>query len=166
MRPLLALLLSAAILLGVRSYLQFAESLRGGPPVVVEETAASGTFSVEVTLTFDAQADDFSLEPVSLVLRRHGQTLLKREGLVPAGEPLVVPDVPGVVEGRNEFYFECVPRDDGSLLARAVRVRVLRDDVPVADETLWAAPGHTPRGTIVVDVPASRATTGDHDSAS
>lgn len=156
MRPIIALALSAGILLGVKVYLEFAASARGGRVgVVVPETAAHGKFSVEITLTFDAQADDFSLEPVAAVLRLQDKTLLRREGLIPAGESLQIDDVPGLVEGVNEFYFECTPKDDGRQIARAVRLRVKRDDVVVADQTLWADAGQTPRGVISMDVPVT-----------
>ncbi len=164
MRPLIALLLSAGILLGVRMYLNLASSLRGGAKVVtVDQTAAEGQYSVDVTLTFDAQADEFALEPVSLVLRHQDKTLLERKELVPAGEPLVVDDVAGLVEGRNEFYFACIPRAEGGQVARAVRIRVLRDGAVVVDQTLWAEAGQTPRGRIVLDIPpAKREQAHDH----
>lgn len=164
MRPLLAILLSAAILLGVRGYLEFAAAARPKPLAHAADApeAAEGKFSVEITLTFDAQADAFSLDPVSLVLKRQSDILLQRDDLVPAGEPLIVEDVPQVVAGINEFYFECVPKSDGQHLARAVRLRVLRDGVPVADETLWAAAGQVPRGVIRLDVPPD-VSEGAHD---
>ena len=156
MRPLIALILSATILLGVHFYLRFAESLRSGRVVQLEETAATGIYSAEITLTFPAQADEFSLEPTSLVLRQQGKELLRRDDLVPAGEPIVIPQIQGIIEGPNEFYFECVPRNEGEPVARAVRVRLLRDGVEVADETLWAPPGQVPRGRITLNVPATR----------
>jgi len=158
MRPILALIISAAILLGVHSYLRFAQSLRGQRADVADETvAATGKYSAEITLTFDAQADEFALEPTSLVLKRQDQVLLKREGLVSAGEPIVVENIAGIVQGENEFYFQCVPKDDGRALARAVRIRVLRDGVPVADRTLWAEAGLVPQGAVVVEVPKTKA---------
>jgi hypothetical protein len=158
MRPLLSIVISAFILLGVRAYLGFAASLREARVlhyVAREEEAATGRFSAEITLTFDCQADEFSLEPTSLVLKHQGKELLKREGIVAAGEPIMIENIAGITAGKNEFYFECVPKDDGKALARAVRVRVLRDGVSVADQTLWSPPGQTPRGAIVVDVAPS-----------
>ncbi len=165
MRPLLALLLSAAILLGVRAYLQFAVSLRRPVVSVVEEAAATGIFSAEITLTFAAAPDEFSLEPVSLVFKQQDRVLLERRDLVRAGEPLVIDNLSGIVAGRNEFYFECIPSPSEQPLARAVRVRLLRDGVEVADTTLWAPPGQTPRGRITLDVPAASATKDHHDHA-
>jgi hypothetical protein len=155
MRPLLALVISAGILFGVYSYLRFAQSLRGTTEAAVVDVAATGKYSAEITLTFDAQADEFALSPVSLVLKRQDQVLLSREGLVPAGEPLVVENIPGIVEGENELYFECVPKDDGRQLARAVRIRLLRDGAVVADQTLWAEAGLVPQGTVMLKVEGS-----------
>jgi hypothetical protein len=155
MRPFLALIISAGILLGVHSYLRFAQSLRGQhhADAASESVAASGKYSAEITLTFDAQADEFALEPTSLVLKKQNQVLLQRAELVPAGTPLVVENIAGIVEGENEFYFACVPKEDGRAIARAVRIRILRDGVPVADKTLWAEAGLVPQGAVVLDVP-------------
>jgi hypothetical protein len=154
MRPILAIVISAGILLGVHSYLRLAQSLRG-KPAAEEESAASGKYSADITLTFDAQADEFALEPVSLFFKRQDQVLLKREGFIPAGEPLAVENIPGIVEGENEFYFECVPKEDGKQLARAVRVRLFHDGAPVAEQTLWAEPGMVPHGAVVLKVQRS-----------
>jgi hypothetical protein len=162
MRPLIALLTAAAILLSVHFYLQFAASLRGGHVEAVADVAATGIYSADVTLTFDAQADEFSLEPVSLVLRQQQRVLLKREDLVPAGEPLVVPNIPGVLVGDNEFYFESVPKNEGAPVARAVRVRLFRDGTLVAEQTLWSEPGQVPRGPILLHVEAPKAKKHDH----
>jgi hypothetical protein len=165
MRPLIALLLSAAILLGVRAYLRFAESLRRPQASVVEEIVAYGKFSAEITLTFDAAADEFSLEPISLVFKQQDRVLLERRDPVRAGEPLVIENLTGIIAGRNEFYFECTPSPADQPLARAVRVRLFRDGAEVADTTLWAPPGQTPRGRITLDVPAAAATKESHEHA-
>ncbi len=162
MRPLIALMGSAAILLGVYFYLQFAESLRVQPIEQTVETPAAGIYSAKITLTFDAAADEFSLEATSLVLRQQDHELLNRTDAVAAGEPIVIDNLPGIIEGKNEFYFECVPRDDGKSIARAVRVQLLRDGQVVADSTLWADPGQVPRGQITLDVPATRRANDDH----
>lgn len=162
MRPLIALLGSAAILLGVHFYLRFAESLRVQARVETAQTPAAGIFSARITLTFDAAADEFSLEPTSLILRQQSRELLRRDEPVSAGEPIVIDNIAGINEGQNEFYFECVPRNDGKSIARAVRLELLRDGVVVADTTLWAAPGQVPRGKIALDVPASRKETDEH----
>lgn len=163
MRPLIALVGSALILLGVHFYLRFAASLRHQPAAVVTDTAATGVYSADITLTFDAQADEFSLEPISLVFRHQTKELLKRTDLVAAGDPLMIRNIDGIIEGPNEFYLEVVPRDDGKQLAKATRVRLFRDGVVVADTTLWSEPGQVPRGRITLEV--TPAQEGSHDHA-
>ena len=143
-------------------YLRFAESLRVKPVEAASQAQAAGTYSAQITLTFDAVADEFSLEPTSLLFRQQSQDLLKRTDLVLAGEPIVIESLPGVVEGPNEFYFECVPRNDGKAVARAVRVQLLHDGQVVADKTLWAEPGQVPRGQITLDVPVTKKAEHDH----
>lgn len=164
MRPLIALVSSAVILLGVHFYLRFAEGLRAKPVEAIETVAAEGKYAAEITLTFDAQADEFALEPTSVIFRQQSKTLLEKTGLVQAGEALRVDAIENVVEGRNEFYVECVPRSSDQPIARAVRVRLLRDGRVVSETTLWSEPGQTPRGVVVLDVPASKKADGeDHE---
>jgi hypothetical protein len=132
---------------------------------VVEEAAAAGVFSAEITLTFDAAPDEFALEPIALVFKQQDRVLLERTEKVAAGEPIVIDHLPGIIAGRNEFYFECIPSPADQPLARAVRVRLLRDGAEVADATLWAPAGQTPRGRITLDVPAAQASKDPHEHA-
>ena len=170
MRPIIAIVLSAAILLGVHGYLRFAESVRAQHAVAADATTAAGIFSADITLTFAAEADSFSVEPTSLLLRQREQVLFKREGLVPAGEPLVVSPIENIVEGANEFYFECIPREEKAEatenqrpLSRAVRVRIFRDGQLLAENTFWSEPGIVPRGVIRVEVPRQESAAPSHD---
>lgn len=157
MRPALALLLSVIILLGVHSYLRFADSLRRrvvSQPAVV---AAAGEYTADITLTFPAEADSFALDSTSLLLKQQNEVLLKREGLVPAGEPLKIERLPNIVVGENEFYFSCVPQPGTEHQALAVRIRLFHDGVLVAERTFWSEPGLPPQGTITLTVPAAAA---------
>ena len=129
-------------------------------------------FSVEVTLTFDAGPDAFALnlsDAPSVLVQLRGTDLLRRQDAVAAGDQLLIEDVSGIVTGNNEFFVQVTPRDLTSPVARAVRVRVLRDEMALADETLWSEPGEVVRGAVVVAVPewagAESAGDGQDDSA-
>jgi hypothetical protein len=159
MRPILALLLSLAIFGAVAGYLRFAREVqeRRAPAVAGEESRAEGAFAVEVTLAFDAGADSaFSLDPAKSAAVRvkfRGRDLLQVDAPVPAGTPLQIEDVEGIVPGANEFYIEAQPANQGPPVAHAARVRVYRDGHPIAEETLWSEPGLPVQGVLRVDVP-------------
>ena len=152
MRPLAAILLAVLILGSVKAYMLFERSLP--PPMVVStvQQSAAGKFSVDVTLTFDAAADEFALEPLSVVIELQGQELFRSREPVPADRPIVLEDVPRVVEGRNSFFLKVTPADSDFNSERAVRVRVLRDGEPVSEQTLWSEPGGVVEGIVNVDV--------------
>ena len=59
-----------------------------------------------------------------------------------------------MVAGQNEFFVQAAPQDTTTARARAVRVRILRDGNPLADETLWSEPGEVVQGAVLVHVPA------------
>lgn len=153
MRPLFALVTALLILGIVQAFVTFQAGIRAPRSVTTIEHVAQGKFSVDVTLTFDAAADEFSLEPAAVVVLHHGKEILLHKEPVPAGQSLVAADVPDVVAGRNEFYVKAAPAESDAGASHAVRVRILRDGLPVADETLWSAPGEPVEGTVMIDVP-------------
>jgi hypothetical protein len=157
MRPIAAILLAVLILGSVKAYTLFERSLP--PPIDIStvQQSATGKFSVDVTLTFDAAADDFALEPLAVVIELQGHELFRSLEPVPAGRPIVVEEVPGVVEGRNSFFLKVTPTESDFTSQRAVRVRVLRDGMPIAEETLWSEPGAVVEGIVNVDVEPAHA---------
>ncbi len=78
MRPLLALILAVVILGGLQLYMVF----RPQPKVVAVdyEQTATGKFTVDVTLTFDAGPDAFALDPTTapvVLLQLRGRDLVR-----------------------------------------------------------------------------------------
>jgi hypothetical protein len=163
MRPLLALALTLGIFAAVGGYLRFAEHTQRRAPASQEHEAAvaAGAFDVEITLTFDAGADAaFSLDPTQATALRvefRGRELLRREQPVAAGTPLHLEKVKGITPGANEFFIEAQPANQSLGVAHAVRVRVLRDSNPIADQTLWSDPGLPVRGAVSVEIPRDEA---------
>jgi len=189
MRILLALSVMVILPGVVLAYLGFQATIPPvkAPPPVIEK--AAGRFDVELTLTFDVAVDEFDLERRSLVVALGKQLLLESSQPVKAGQPLLIKDVKGMAAGRNTIVVKAgvaeepsataaVGDDDGfggfSLeepaaakpvesvaLYRAMRVRVLRDAVPIASETIWSEPGAAVQGVFDLTVPAAP---GDHTS--
>ena len=157
MRPILALLLAVAIIGGMKLFLAATgdKNVQRNQPVVVE---AIGDFELDVQLTFDAGPDPFSVvtnddDPApSLIIEHQGKTVLKKTGAVPAGE-ILHPKVSGIVAGVNEFYIAATPQDSGSLVPGAIRVRVIRDGVPIGKSWIDAEPGERIEGVVKINVP-------------
>ena len=154
MRPLLALSVASLILGGLWLYMTF----RPQPALAIAEpeTAAEGRVDIELTLTFDAGPDAFALDVTdapTLLVQLRGKDVLRRTDPILAGAQLRVEAVSGLVTGINEFFVQATPQDTAAPVARAVRVRILRNGYPMAEQTLWSEPGELVQGVVVVEIP-------------
>ena len=167
MRPFLVVLLTVAVLGGTKWFIDSHQPVDDGPSLQLIQ--APGDFTVEVTLSFDAGPDEFSLDETdapSLLLQLNGVEVLRRADTIPAEEsPLRIQSVDGLVVGRNEFYLEVSPADTSSIQPRAVRVRVFKDGTPIAKETLWPEPGDVIQGTIALEVVSESEDESDDEEA-
>lgn len=155
MRPILALLVVATLLGGLQTYMWLRP--RPARSVAAFEPTAAGIFEVEITLTFAAGPDPFALDlgdAPSLLVTFRGRDLLRMTEKVPAGEPIRIEEVDGVVAGANEFFVAATPTAQDATVARAIRVRILRDGSTVAEQSLWSDPGESVDGVVVVHVDA------------
>ena len=156
-RPLAALAVVVVIVGGVWLYFN---SWEGVEPSHYVEQPARGVFSLEITLTFEAGPDPFSLEatdaPSLLVTLGSREVLRVTEPIAP-GEPILVENVTGLVEKENEFFLVASPADAAALQSHAVRVRVLRDGDPIGEASLWSEPGQPVEGPVRVTLPSTAA---------
>lgn len=159
MRPLFVLILSIGLLFGMNWFLGLNPATDGDSYRASTVIEAPGEFAVDLTVSFDAGPDEFALDVTedapSLVLKMNGKEIVKRSGNVSASEsPIRVEAIEGINMGANEFYIQASPTDLASA-GNCVRVRVLRDNAVVADETIWAASGEIVQGTVRLEVPES-----------
>lgn len=140
MRILLAILIWAVFIGGTALYLSRRESAVKTPKQFVREKA-SGIYAVEITATFAAEPDAFSIHKFSVLLKLDGKPLLENKEKIEAGKSMRVEPVPGIVVGENEFYFEANPLDEELNQAHAVRVRIFRGGETIAEHSLWSDPG-------------------------
>jgi len=154
MRPLLVIILATLIFGGLAGYSRFVASIPAAHSEHDEAPIAEGKFSVELTLSFDAQKDEFAFddEP-ALVVRLAGRDLARRDQRAPASEPLQADNVSGIVAGKNAFFVRAVPTQEHIVRPCAVQIRILRDGHLIAENTLWSQPGNIVAGEIVVEVP-------------
>ncbi|MDZ4782317.1 MAG: hypothetical protein SGJ19_18890 [Planctomycetia bacterium] len=159
-RLIAAAAISFVILGGLALFMERRES-RGSQTTANAPIAAAGDFSVDVTLSFTAaERDPFavtvenSAKPPIVIVRLNGKELLSATEAPPAGELLKVDHVPGMAAGKNEFLVEADPPLAEANRAHAVRLRVLRDGQPIAEQTSWSEPGSRLVARFVLDVPA------------
>lgn len=191
MRPLLAMGVVFLSLGAVYRYVTFVDSFNAQAPSGYREIQAEGRFHVDLTLTFDARGDIFSQETVLLQLHG-GRELLRSEDPVAAGTVLKIDPVEGIVVGPNEFYLKVstaeeepssdsgfsleapsfdedpldendVEQSDSSDKSRAVRIRIFRDDLLLAEQTFWSEPGQAVDGVFQLDVPATGGSEETHE---
>ncbi len=168
MRPILALLVATTILGGLRLYMELRPT-RTATFAQEPETLAAGRFALEITLSFAAGPDPFALDldqaPSLLVLFR-GAELLRVSEPVDAGIPVRREDLPQIAAGANEFFVRATPQDPDPRTARAVRLRLLRDEQPIAEQSLWSLSGEVVEGAVVLRVPNKPVESAEAPSAS
>ena len=154
MRPLLAIILSAAIVGGLNLYMRHRARQRVASPLAVEDFA-TGVYSLDLTFTFRAQRDAFALEDDPIVrVKFRGADVLLANKPVDAGEILRVETIENIVAGHdkasgaNEFYYEILTGDTDNGIARCVRLRIFRDGQILAEQSAWSDPGEPVRGTL------------------
>lgn len=147
------ILLAFAIFGIVAAYERFLATLPPSAASTVEAPPALGKFSVVLTLSFDAARDEFALpDDPALVVSVGGHDLFRREDCVTAVESLKAEDVSGIAVGKNAFFIRAIPAEADLSRHCAVKVQILRDDILLAENTLWSQPGEVVAGEIVVEV--------------
>ncbi len=159
MRPVLVVVIGALTLGSVKAFTMFQSSLPA--PQVVQPVVheAEGKFSVDVTLTFDAHADPFVFPNASAIIKLgqdesgNAKEIFRSTETIKAGTPIVIDDVTDIKEGHNPLEVSVFPGNDEFELHHAVRVRVLRDGVPIVEQTIWSPPGEAVEKSISIHVP-------------
>ena len=103
-RPLLALGISLVICSLVGGYQAFITSLPNREVTEFITTTAKGDYTVEITLSFEAQGDAF--DPTSLLVRLDGENVLEKSEVVKAGTPVKIHPIPNLKIGINEFFIQ------------------------------------------------------------
>lgn len=122
-----------------------------GPGVTLD--IAEGRYALEVTPTFSAEPDPFALasdegDSPAIAVRMRGREIVKAGDAVRPGVPIRVDDVQGFVAGDNEVLVEASPPGGETEQRHFVHVRILRDGLPVAEETFWSEGGARVSGAL------------------
>jgi hypothetical protein len=171
-RILAALLLWAFVLGGLDLYMRRFEA---SPRVVASassqekpRTQLQAIYSMELTTTFGVEPDLFALnantseEPATLVVRLGDHEILKETRKVAAGVPIRVAPVPGIDRGLNEFFVEAGMSTESSGKSFALRLRLMRDGLQIAEKTFWSEGENKIAGTFQVNIEEGK-TDGDLD---
>ena len=156
MRPLFAIIIAVCILGGVKLFIDSEPTRDTRDHVHFQADQSTKNYDVELTLTFDAGPDEFSLssdgDAPSVLLQLNGKEVLKRTDTVAATDsPIVLQNVDGVTVGINEFYVQASPTED-DLKPRSLRIRILQGGNVVAEEALWPEASAIVQGTVSMEV--------------
>ncbi len=109
-------------------------------------------FTLELTPTFGIESDPFALQTETaasaLLVRLRGQDIYNSDATLARGETLRIGPLHDFVSGNNELYLEASPPLNESSISHALRVRLLRGETAVLDETLWADAGSKIAGNL------------------
>lgn len=132
-----------------------------------ESHSVEGVFALQVTTTFAVEPDPFALrternEASALLVKLNGNEILRKTDKVQAGAPIRVEPVPGLIDGRNEFYLEANPPVGLANLSYAVRVQLFRDEQLVAERSFWSEPGSRIASSFQVSISKETKPKDDH----
>lgn len=138
---------------GLGLYMYQRNASTGKSIVPIEFKAAERVYTVEITPTFTAEPDPFALqtdedELAALVLKLGDMELLSGIEQAEKGKTITVENVKGLVIGSNELYLEASPPIDQSDSSHAVRLRLLEDNIPIAEKTFWSENGSKVTGVL------------------
>ncbi|MFH1116051.1 MAG: hypothetical protein V1792_19225 [Pseudomonadota bacterium] len=155
MRPALAVIIWVLLIGGLAVYMQSRETASVGAAYKLH--GAEGVFALRITTTFAAEPDPFALqternEAPALLVKLNGSEILRITDRVDAGTPIEVKPVPGLIDGRNEFYLEANPPLGSANLSYAVRVQLFRDGQLITERSLWSEPGARIASTVLISV--------------
>ena len=170
MRLFAAAIISVGLLGGLSAYMHVKAQWRTAAPAY-EPPAAAGIYSLEVTPSFSTEHNPFALDigdgsnadTASLSVSLGERILLSKSGPIAAGEIVRVEAIDGIVVGKNELLVKVsVPLNKLSR-SHAVRIRILRDGIQVADTTLWSEPRQPVSGVVTLEVAAAEEIEESHD---
>lgn len=110
----------------------------------VETVKSVGSSRIELTTTFNPEADPFSLSAGSsdadaaLVLMVNNREVIRLKHQVMAGETIRLENISEFKHGLNQIYLEAVPPISSMGKSQAARIRISIDGRKVADETFWS----------------------------
>ena len=105
-RPLLVLVMAAAIWGSLTSFQKFRASLPKPEAVENQREDAQAEYAIAITLTFDAQGDAFSPLALRITLDGVEKPLFESNTTVAAGVPVLISPVAGIKVGVNELLIE------------------------------------------------------------
>jgi hypothetical protein len=115
-------------------------------PAVIQKIE-KGNFALLITPTFAVEPDPFAIlaaddeKPPALLVRIGDREILRKTDQIPAGAPIRLEPLTGLVFGDNEMYLEVSPPVEQADRSHAVRVQIFQDDLPLAEKTFWSPAG-------------------------
>lgn len=126
-------------------------------PLLPRPEAVTGDFALEISTSFALAPDPFALtvdaaQGRALTVRLSGTVVHEADAMPPEGVLRIAP-IPGLLAGANEFHVLATPPLDQAgrpEVPHALRLRLLRGEEVIAEQTFWAALGAPVGGTLHV----------------
>jgi hypothetical protein len=110
-------------------------------------------YALEVTPSFILESDPFALamdiqnSSPALLIRLGEHELLNISAPLTTAETYKIEPLHSLIVGQNEIYVEATPPTNHFSTYNALRIRILKNGYPVAEQTLWSPPGTKVAGT-------------------
>ncbi len=132
--------------------------------IVAEKTRER--ISIELTPTFSVEADPFALQTqeqkAPFDLRLNAMPVDIANLSISRGQTLFIRDLEVALSDHNELFIKASPPLAESHLTHGIRIRLLKQDQVLADQTIWSSGGGLVSGTVPFKLPASPETDHDH----
>lgn len=121
---------------------------------VAATVKATASVTIEVTATFTAEQDPFSLDVADdgggspFILRLGTQVLFDDADALQPGVPLITDALTDLNAGMHELYIDASPPLDNAAASHAVRLRAFESGRLIAEKTFWSEPGGKISGTL------------------
>nr|WP_320192558.1 hypothetical protein [uncultured Desulfobacter sp.] len=143
-------------------------SLPEGPAQVADREVLTGEYILEITPGFSMEKDPFALtiddtsQSTGLEVHLNGQALAVNPGEILRGKVIRITKGLSPTAGFNEFYVQASPPMSEINLDHCIRVRLMENGVPVADQTIWGSSGAVVAGTVGFTLAAPKEDDHDH----
>ena len=115
---------------------------------------ALGNFQLELLATFPPSPDPFADQPYAIRLIGPSATILYlAEEPLPAAQPILVGPLINIPAGKQQFWIDAGLPPEQAHTPQAIRVRLLRNGLTLAETILFAEPGQAVAGPITLDIP-------------
>jgi hypothetical protein len=167
MRFLLCLIIWVVFVGGLYAYTEQRDrEMVADTPLATVAEKTRERISIELTPTFSVEADPFALQTqeqnAPFDLRLNALPVDIANLSIARGQTLFIRDLEVAFSEHNELFIKASPPLAESHLTHGIRLRLLKQDQVLADQTIWSSGGGLVSGTVPFKLSADPETDHDH----